>query len=306
MTNHPAATPTFLKMARPGLMLSSACPKAREKEGETLRAIETGLHDTFFQALQTSDVSYPTERKQIATSIQPDMPYTYSMGRLTYQEKLNLSSLQQSERDHALDICYRHIDYARECGANRIQILGGPAPQDPTQRKKALTHLTQSLIHLADHAAQPPTCLIIVEPLDVQIHKKGTLGYASEVHDLMQKANRPNLGVCYDTAHDILNNEEPAQTLKMLKNWIPEIHICNCVTNQAHPLHGDHHIPLGPPGVLDLPTVIRLFQDIQTIDFTNTSDRPSLFLESKVHGRTCHAGITQTRETFETIIQNLK
>jgi len=38
----------LLEVAKPGLMISQTWPDSREREGDTLRALETAMHEDFF------------------------------------------------------------------------------------------------------------------------------------------------------------------------------------------------------------------------------------------------------------------
>jgi len=67
-------------VAKPGLMISQTWPTSREHEGDTLKAIEIAIADTFFEALQTVEIPYPAERKQVAQLISGrQIPLTYTL-----------------------------------------------------------------------------------------------------------------------------------------------------------------------------------------------------------------------------------
>ena len=269
-------------VATPGLMISQTWPNSRERQGETLRAIESALQEDFFAALQTVEIPYPSERYQIAQSIVGQkVSLTYCVTRVLNDNKLNLSSLDEKVRLTAVGRVIQCLDDARQLTARNIHLVSGPAPTDPTRRSQALLHLTDSIGAIAHEAATDPPVGIIVEPLDAFAHKKGSLGLTVEAVKIVQSLRNDNCDValCLDTAHMALNGEDILTSLAPAKDYASQFHFCNCVTDPKHELFGDRHIPFGPPGILDMDQIADIMVQAVRMGFLHSEYRRGLFCE---------------------------
>jgi sugar phosphate isomerase/epimerase len=277
-----AQTMYLADVAKPGLMVSQTWPQSREREGETLRAVETALSEGFFRALQTVEVPYPQERKKIASVIRAHgVVLTYCLTRVLNENGLNLSSLDEQLRQKSVRHAVLCLEHAREIGAQSVHIVSGPAPEEYDDRPKALARLSQSLVELSHSAAIEPGLKIIIEPLDIRVHKKGTLGLVNEAIELADELRILNcdLQLCLDTAHLILNDEDPLTALQSAHDRTAELHFCNCVTDKGHRLYGDHHIRFGKPGRLDLSGIAAIMAGAMRCNFFSRGNRPGVFCE---------------------------
>ena len=269
-------------VARPGILISNTWPRSREVEGETLWAIETVLEDGFFEAFQTVEVPYSGERKQIAKLLaEKGMPLTYCLTRVLNENHLDLSDLDEGNRRKSYEMVIRCLDDAREAGATSIAVISGPSPADPAQRAPSLQGLADSMIHICRAAEVTPALRVIVEPLDITAHKKRTLGFTSEVVGLCAAVRDEgmNLWACLDTAHMILNGEDPIESLALAQPHVAEYHYCNAVTDVSDPFFGDHHLPFGAPGVVDIFTISGYMQRSMDLGFFDPENRPGIFCE---------------------------
>lgn len=270
-------------VARPGMMVSQLSPLANETEGETLRVVECVLATDFFQAIQTVEVRSARERREVGAVVAAaGCTMTYCMARMQYRQELNLSDLEETARLRAVDALRDALDQAREQQANYLMLISGPAPRNSALRPRALGGLADSLDLLCVAAAQAPAVTILVEPLDVTVHKKGTLGYTGEAVQLVRKlrATHANIALCLDTSHMLLNGENPVSCLRRAGDLAPELHICNCCLDPAHDSYGDQHIPLGVPGPLDLRGVGEVLRAASEIGYLSPDARPGLYYET--------------------------
>ena len=76
-----------------------------------------------------------------------------------------------------------------------------------------------------------------------------------------------------------LNGEDIAVSLQSAIDYTAEFHFCNCVTDPQHQLFGDHHIPFGSPGVLDVPQIVDIMTMAIRIGFFVPDIRPGIFCE---------------------------
>jgi sugar phosphate isomerase/epimerase len=121
------------------------------------------------------------------------------------------------------------------------------------------------LAEIVRAAQQAPALVVIIEPLDVAAHKRQTLGFTAEAVRLLYRLRAVGLevGLCLDTAHLLLNGEDPVENFAHTWELIVELHVCNCVTEPNHALYGDRHLPFGPPGVMDVATTAQILKELR-------------------------------------------
>jgi sugar phosphate isomerase/epimerase len=268
--------------ARPGILISNTWPTTRESRGETVAAVERVLEYGFFEAIQTVEIPYSDERKTIARLLgEMDYPLTYCLTRVLNENRLSLAGLEEQNRRKSYAQVIRCLDDAREAGATRVSMISGPAPADPTRRPDALRALGDSLMHICQAASAEPALQVVIEPLDIDAHKKCALGLTSEGVALCTQAEEAglDLAICVDTAHVILNGEDPVEALMLAQPWLVEYHYCNAVLDTAHPFYGDWHLPFGPPGVVSIDTISGIMARSLETGFFSREHRPSIFCE---------------------------
>jgi sugar phosphate isomerase/epimerase len=245
----------------PGIMVSQIWPDACYHQGATadavLRVIDTGC----FRAIQTVQISTPRERRTVRDRLEAErIEHTYCIARSLSEAKLNLSSIDEPTRRKSSEMAIRGLEHARECGSKRLSFVSGPRPTRGGTRGEALVALRRSLEEIALAAMRDPAVIPVIEPLDTETHKMGTLGTVRETTELcedLQKLGLP-VTVCADTSHMILNGEDPVSDTVACGRSLAEFHLCNPVLDANDPMYGDRHIPFGPPGVLmpdDLPGI---------------------------------------------------
>lgn len=266
----------------PGVLLSQAWPNSRDKEGETLRALEKVLELGFYERFQTVEIPYVNERKAVARTLrQVGMPLTYTLARVLNENGLNLSSMDREIRIRSVQKVKECLEDAWEADASNLALISGPAPAQSRQRVEALLHLTESLMEVSMAAATGAKLNIIVEPLDYESHKKNTLGTTREAVQLCKNLSEHGvkISLCIDTAHVILNREDPLQALEEARPYIAEFHLCNCVVERSNPLFGDRHIPFGPPGVLGVDEIADMMRKISESDYFHSENKLPVFCE---------------------------
>jgi sugar phosphate isomerase/epimerase len=205
---------------------------------------------------------------------------TYCLARVLNDNNWNLSSLDEQLRTTSVQSLIPHLDDAIEQAADAIQIISGPADEDPEKRSEQLRQLQKSWLELSEQADKR-NLKVMAEPLDTHAHKKKALGSTGEAMEIVKNlsANIDNALLCLDTSHMMLNGEDIISSVTDAMDYIDEFHFCNPVLNSKHQLFGDTHIKLGPPGELDIQAVGKLMADCCRIGFFSTQRRPKLFLE---------------------------
>ncbi len=268
-------------VARPGLMISNTEPESRKVRGQTFEVLERAMELDFFEAYQTVEVPYAQERQKIAQAVKVnDFRMTYCLARVLNDNKLDLSSLDEKLRRSSVDELVRCFDDASEQACDAVQIISGSAQSDPDQRSEQLRQFEKSWLELCE-AAQQKKLKVLVEPLDVNVHKKKAVGFTDEVVEMVRglSSEVDNAFLCLDTSHMILNGEDVVSSVIEAMDYIDEFHICNPVLKSEHPLFGDTHIKLGQPGELDLEMVGQLMARCHQGGFLSRSRRPKVFLE---------------------------
>ena len=270
------------EVAKPGIMISQTWPKSREVEGKTLEAIEKALEGYYFKAFQTVEIPYTKERKMIAELLgSQNLPLNYGVARVMNENQLNLSDMDRKNRTKSVDHLIRCMDDARETGSGAITLISGPKPFNLMKRSQALNYLKDSLAQLCEEARKNPPLKIVIEPLDINVHKKNTLGTTEEAvkicYDLQQEGL--DLWLCIDTAHAMLNDEDPIEALILALPYITEFHFCNCVIDPSDKLYGDYHIPFGKPGILDINGISRMMVKMLDLGYLNSTDQPPIMCE---------------------------
>lgn len=290
-----------------GIMISQIEPESRKKKFRTLEVIDESTQDGFFQAIQTVEINDPEERREINLLMKDrNLEMTYCMARILNESDSNLSSLDLSKREFSVNTVNSHIEEALELGAQNISFVAGKRPEDSKKRNDALRSLSDSLIDIGEFIKKSGVPLrIIIEPLDVAAHKKSTLGYTRESIELVENVNQ-SLGInicflCLDTAHMLLNHENIFDFQKYNLEFLKEFHFCNCVTDQNQEGFGDHHIPLGEPGVLMQSDINNVWKAIPSR--FRTSDLGVFFEVKRVPEWSLTEIVEYNKELFRSIIQ---
>ena len=272
----------FSDVARPGVMFSQISPEARKTEGQTVALLERIIRHGWFSAIHSPEIHSSAERRDFASIVRENgLQYTYCLAVIQYDRNLNLSDLDENSRRTSVDAILRELEGSVEAGADSIQLISGPGPSDPKNRGEALKALQRSMTEITARAAKISSLRVAIEPLDYFAHKKHSLGATEEAILLCEqvKAEGLDLYISFDTAHTLLNGEQPDEALRRCLPHVAEYHLCNCVTSPDAPLYGDFHMPFGEPGVIDVSTAGALLRDAEAIGFLNTNRRPTIFCE---------------------------
>lgn len=252
-----------------GIMISQIEPESRKLEGETLKVIEKATADAFFQTLQTVEIPYPRERKEAARVInERSLELTYCLARVLNEAGGNLSSLDDSVREHSVNTVLSELDAAKEAGAARLVVISGSAPKEADRREEALKALYASLVTLAREMTKREAPFpVVIEPLDAFAHKKNTLGLVREAVDLVKGVNsevgHDRYSLCLDTAHMLLNGEDIYNYSGIERGIVSEFHFCNPVLQKNNVHYGDNHILFGEPGALDGKDVPAIYKSLK-------------------------------------------
>src|SRR5689334_13053436 len=119
-----------------------AFPECQGGDGPVLETVTQVAEDDFFSAIEITRINDASVRRQVAQLIeQTHLDVDFGVHPMILGGKLNLNSLDSSERTKARQTLEPYVDQAAEIGARRFVLLSGP---DPGEEKRAAA--TQCLI----------------------------------------------------------------------------------------------------------------------------------------------------------------
>ncbi len=246
----------------PSLLLSQTHPGVRGLPGRTADALARAAAEGFYRSVEIPDIADRGERRRIAALVAGHrMTLTSWASVLTYEERLDLASLEPSIRRASVDRIRGLMGPAAECGARRFGILGGLDP-GPARRHGALDALFDSLVELSDALAPHAPMQLVLEPLDRGAHKNGIIGPTDEVLRMgsrLSEAGRP-FAICWDSAHMALCGEDIVESFASCEPLMSQVHFANAVLDRTSSGFGDYHIRIGPPGFLDISGIARVLR----------------------------------------------
>ena len=224
-------------------------PETLTGSGPVLETVSRLVNDDFFSMVEVGHINDAEVRKQVAELIATShVRVAFGAQPSILTKKLDLNSFDETKRKEALATLMPQIDEAKEIGATRFTVLSGP---DPGQEKRTQARelLVQSLLELCAYGKQGGIS-VTLETFDRTIDKKSLIGPSDEAVTISKtvKKHFPDFGLMYDMGHAPLLDEDPAKSLKLLKDHLVHVHVGNCVKRQGLPAYGDQHPRFGFSG----------------------------------------------------------
>ena len=163
-----------------------------------------------YEAVEIPFIPWAEDRMRIHSTAQSHgLAVVQWVGGALEKENCNLSSIDQELRRKSASRLMECMELAAECGASTIGVLSGPDP-GPDKREAAIESLAESLLEAAVVGSRLGVS-ILLEPLDLEMHKKGLVGKSAETSLLRRRlgANAFGIKISLDTAHTLLNGEDP-------------------------------------------------------------------------------------------------
>jgi sugar phosphate isomerase/epimerase len=279
-----------------------AFPECQGGDGPVLETVTQVAEDDFFSAIEITRINDASVRRQVAQLIeQTHLDVDFGVHPMILGGKLNLNSLDSSERTKARQTLEPYVDQAAEIGARRFVLLSGP---DPVEEKRAAAtqYLIESLQQLCAYARER-RLPVVLEIFDRKIDKKALIGPADEAAALAVALRKdfPDFALLYDQAHMVLLGETPLQGLTKLKDYLAHVHVGNCVNVPGRPSYGDFHPRFGFPGsVNDVPELVGFLDALFQVGYLSENpplgNRPGVGFEVR----------PQAGETSAAILANIK
>ena len=246
-----------------------AFPAAMPGETPMVESISKIAGDPFFGGIEIGWIKDAQERARVKKVL--DVAHIgvrfAAQSALTLQ-KLNLNSLDETQRMRAVEQFYRSVDEAAEMGAKKVGFLSGIDPGE-ADRPKALHALAQSVRQVSAYA-QGKGISLVLETFDYDVDKKCLIGPNDRAAEFCRRIRQdfPDFGLMCDLSHVPLQHETSAYALNQLKDCLAHIHIGNCVLDPKMPGYGDLHPRFGwPGGVNDVPEVAEFIRTLFEVGY---------------------------------------
>ncbi len=152
-----------------------AFPATMPGEAPMLESISKIAGDPFFGGIEIGWMKDAQERARVRKVLEvAHMGVRYAAQSALTLQKLNINSLDDSQRQRAVEQLLRSIDEAAEMGADRVGFLSGIDPGE-ADRTKALDALAKSTRQAAAYA-QDKGIQLVLETFDYDIDKKCLIG----------------------------------------------------------------------------------------------------------------------------------
>lgn len=233
-----------------GLIHFMAYPDVKTEE-EILLTVKKVLVDEFFQAIEVSALLDENVFKKIGKMCEiAKVELLVAAQPLVLTKKLDLGSIDERERNEAVQELKSAIDKAYISGARAVALLSGKMPKDTVE--KAKDQLVKSLVELCDYAKSKcteddRTISVNLEIFDWAVDKRALVGPAPIAFEVASKVRNhcENFGLTVDLSHQPLLFEDPFYTVSLLSPFITHVHVGNAVLEKDHPLYGDLHPRFG-------------------------------------------------------------
>ena len=276
---------SMYKFMKVGLIHFMAYPQVMKGEGPILETLQKIAEDDFFTAVEVSWIKDAKVREKAKKLLEVShLTVAYGAQPRLLVKKLNLNSLDEAERQEAVDEVKAGVDEAYEIGAKGLAFLSGTDPVGE-ERKQALKLLISSIKEICHYAKSKGDLGITLEIFDQKIDKKCLIGPANEARKLAAEVRKEydNFGLMVDLSHLPLLDENPAQAIMPIKDYLVHAHIGNCILrDKKHPAYGDQHPRFGiEGGENDVKEVTEYLKVLLNIGFLNPQNPPIVSFEVK-------------------------
>ena len=189
-----------------GIVMTAVFPEMSDGSGPIIKNLDYVLDSGLFNVVETtyrnSEQSFIELKNYLA---QKGVRTVYLSPSIIYQRKLDLNSLDETERQRAVAVLKDFISRAYFLKAEKLLICSGPDP-GPLHRKEAKRQLIKSLNELLEYARsiQGDYLLeLIFENFDRELQMKRFLGPTNETVELIMevKENYGNINLIFDQSH---------------------------------------------------------------------------------------------------------
>ncbi len=171
-----------------------------------------------------------------------------------------MSNPDRAARKAAVAHLKEGFENAVQSGACDMLYIG-PIVKGDEDCEEVRRCLAESLCELAD-AASAFSLRVVFEPVDRGVHERGLIGRTADAVAMIEplRAAHPNLYMAWDTSHAALVGDDLETALRQAYPLLAQMHLANVVVDPEHVDYGDHHRPMGPPGLLTTQRIASIFR----------------------------------------------
>lgn len=222
--------------------------------------------------------------------------------------KFDINSLDNAERQKAVDAVKNGIDQAYGFGARIVAFLSGP--DNPEKREDAMAALVDSCVELCEYSKSKANggepVWLSLEQFDDTIDKCSLIGPTPRAVELADRVKDKvdNFGLTQDLSHMPLLGETPQEMLAPSVDHLIHVHVGNALMHdKEHPGYGDKHPGFGYPGsennVEDLARFLETLIYVGYFDKDLPTDRPIVTFEvSPMQGEDSDLLVAGTKRVF--------
>jgi len=263
---------SIYRYCKVGIVHFKAFPEVSGGNGPIRETIEKIANDDFFTAVEVGWMKDILERSEAAHILKiSHLTVCYGCQPALFSQKLNLNSFDQQERRKAINQVLNCLKEAHDLGAVAVRI---PAGKDPGEEKReeAKKLLIDSLAEILKAAEKMGNPRVTLKIFDRDIDKKSLIGHFSDALDIARQLRPafPNFGLLADLSHFPLLDEKPEEAIPMVKDYLMDFHIGNCIMDdELHPAYGDLQPRFGVEGgridTREVSSYFRLLADLNLI-----------------------------------------
>jgi len=232
------------------IVISASFPDTVRSADALVQALRLAAGEGFYDTVEFfhegDRTAFARIRKELERFPQPSV---YLAGAYLKSRQLNLGSLDERHRRHAIAETKKMIDQAYFFGSSKMLITSGQTPAAEAERKASFGLLADSLKELCEYAERRAEGRILQITLEF-FNDRGEPYFLigpTPVAKQLAEAVAPDCGnfeITFDLSHVIQLGENPAESLALLAPHVRHVHLANCYLKDAnHPLYGDRHPP---------------------------------------------------------------
>lgn len=283
-----------------GVIHFMAYPEVMGGEGPILETLSEIAYDADFTAVEIAHVGDPEVRRQAGElCAAAGLTVAYAAQPAILGGKLNLNSLDETERQRVVKVLEAEMRQALDLGAGAMAVLSGPDP-GPDDRPAAADALVKTLQELCDLGRRNGV-RVTLETFDRDIDKRALIGPSEEAAAVAQRVDRDNFGLIIDLSHLPLQRETPREALGNVADHLVHAHFGNCVLKDPdNPAYGDLHPRFGYPGSeVGVPELTEYLRVLLEMGFLNPEAPPIVSAEVKpMPGETGRAVIANAKRVL--------
>jgi sugar phosphate isomerase/epimerase len=294
---------------RLGIVQFMAFPQSKSSE-HYLRTIAAILEDEFFDFIEITSAPDQETAEQVRVLLQSSgVEVGFSAHPVLLGNQANLNSMEEEERQRAVDLVKGAIDDAYHLGATNLAFMSGKDPGSEL-RDRALGYLIESIQEICRYARSKGDLEILLEPFDHDTDFRCLVGPSHLAVQVAQEVRRvdPAFGLMVDLSHLPMLRESPAEALIATKDYLKHAHIGNClIRDKSHPVYGDKHPRFGYPGSeIGVPEVAEYLRTLIDIGYLEKGKSRTLSFEIKpTSGESSELIIAQAKRTLRAAWQQV-